>query len=287
MSHLRTGIPRLEEIDRHLQIDLYRRMVACDDEFVRIHRKALRRYVLRWGGQPMRLFSRRWEYPFAADRVLGLSAPAGSTLRILDAGSGVTFFPYFICDERPEAHFVCCDSNARYGRVFEAVNRRRGDERVVFAPARLQELPLEDASQDAVCCISVLEHTNQYERILDEFRRVLRPGGLLVLTFDISLDGRTQIPREQAVDLLEAVEERFVRDDETGLLPELDRLAKPEDILTTDYVRRTEPGLLPWRWPRLKSLYDFLHGRGFSGGFFSLTCYCLDARAPAARGAKS
>jgi len=287
MSHLRTGIPRLEEIDRHLQSDIYRRMLAYDDEFVRIHRKALRRYVLRWGGQPMRLFSRRWEYPFAANRVLSLCSAPGSALRVLDAGSGVTFFPYFICDERPEAQFVCCDSNARYGPVFEAVNRRRGDRRVTFAPARLQDLPLEDASRDAVCCISVLEHTNEYERILDEFRRVLRPGGLLVLTFDISLDGRTQIPREQAADLLEAVDERFVHDDEVGVLAELDRLAGPEDILTTDHVRRTEPELLPWKWPRLKSLYDFLHGRGFSGGFFSLTCCCLDARAPAARRTKS
>jgi SAM-dependent methyltransferase len=40
-------------------------------------------------------------------------------------------------------------------------------------------LPLEDESVDVVLNISVLEHVPEPERVLDEIRRVLRPGGLV------------------------------------------------------------------------------------------------------------
>ena len=83
-------------------------------------------------------------------------------------------------------------------------------DRVRTQRADMHALPYEAGRFDVVYCISVLEHTRDYRTILDEFRRVLRPGGRFLLTFDVSVDGRSDIPRPGAADLLRAIEERFV-----------------------------------------------------------------------------
>lgn len=49
------------------------------------------------------------------------------------------------------------------------------------AMARLEELPFSDTSFDHVISIVVLEHTAEPARVLEEFRRVLRPGGTVHL----------------------------------------------------------------------------------------------------------
>lgn len=51
--------------------------------------------------------------------------------------------------------------------------------------ASLYELPWEDGTFDALVCLSVLEHLRDLKGALDEFRRVLRPGGIAVLGFPV------------------------------------------------------------------------------------------------------
>ncbi len=58
---------------------------------------------------------------------------------------------------------------------------KRGLANVRFERGSLLELPLEDASVDAVWCAGVLMITADEERALDELLRVLRPGGRLYL----------------------------------------------------------------------------------------------------------
>jgi len=48
--------------------------------------------------------------------------------------------------------------------------------------ADAQQLPVPDASFDAVVCLEVLEHVPSPERVIDEVRRILRPGGLALLS---------------------------------------------------------------------------------------------------------
>jgi SAM-dependent methyltransferase len=50
----------------------------------------------------------------------------------------------------------------------------------IISPA--DRLPLEDGSVDAVLCTQVLEHVPEPWAVLEEFHRVLRPGGKLWLT---------------------------------------------------------------------------------------------------------
>lgn len=47
-------------------------------------------------------------------------------------------------------------------------------------------IPVRSGAVDCVLCSEVIEHVFDYEKVVDEIRRVLRPGGVLVLTAPMS-----------------------------------------------------------------------------------------------------
>jgi len=269
---LRSGIPLLSELQELVQTREYEEMAKFSDAFLGAHRSALRRYGIRWGSDPLHGWSRRWEYLFVAQAI-----ESWANARSDDAGSGVTFFPYYLCQRIPPANVVCCDSDPVCGRAFADITKRIDASEVSFVNSVLQNVPLESDSLDVVYCISVLEHTDNYSEILREFVRVLRQGGLLLLTFDLSLDEKSSMRLKDACGLLELVKKEFTLDSDWDPVKELDKIHRTEEILTTDHIRRTDPDLLPWKYPLLKAIYDLVRGRGWTGGFHSLTCYCLEA----------
>jgi SAM-dependent methyltransferase len=284
--HLRTGIPLLAELDAHLRSDQYARHVEFNRAFLEKNDAAMSQYGKLWAKDTFRLWSRRWEYPYVTQRVIQFAQEqgqggAGGAFRVLDAGSGVTFFPYYLRAELSRSEITCFDSNSTYHPMFAAVNSAMGESKVRFIEGMLQKIPLGDDTFDAVCCISVLEHTGEYEAILDEFARVLRPGGLLVLTFDLSLDGKFELKKADALRLLGSIERKFNLPAGADFQRELNRIDDPEreKILTTDYIRKTQPDLLPWKHPLLKAGHDLVKGHGWTGGFRSKSVYCLDVTA--------
>jgi SAM-dependent methyltransferase len=270
MEQLPSGIPKISDLDKLKQSDTYQRHVRFNREFLAKHQNAMAKYGKHWGLNPFNLWSRRWEYPFVAQRVMEYARQRGpgAPLRVLDAGSGVTYFPYYIIENLPQTQFVCCDYDASYATMFADINRDRGNPNVSFVEAMLQKLPMADAS---------LEHTNNYGEIVNEFARVLKPGGLFVLTFDLSLDGKFTLPRPMADELLKAIGSKFSF--ARGFDPhrELDRM-KESGNLTSDHVRATEPALLPWSMPArvFKAVQDLFTGRGWTCGFRSRTIFCVD-----------
>ena len=87
-----------------------------------------------------------------------------------------------------------------------------------------------------------------------------------------------QLTREAASKLISAASE-FFRLDGVSCTNELARLDRQRDaILSTDYVKQTEPNLLPWRHPMAKAVHDLIKGHGWTGGFRSKSVFCLDAR---------
>lgn len=280
--HLRTGIPLLSELDAHINSNEYRRHVQFNRTFLERNDAAMSQYGKLWAKDTFRLWSRRWEYPFVAERVISFAQEqSDGPFRVLDAGSGVTYFPYFLRAELPRSEITCFDSNGTYHPMFAAVNATMDETKVKFIEGMLQKIPLPDDSFDAVCCISVLEHTDNYGEILDEFARLLRPGGLLVLTFDLSLDGKFELPKDRAADLLSEIQRKFAVRDGLNLEKELARMDDPaaEKILTTDHIRQTQPDLLPWKHPMLQAVHDVVKGHGWTGGFRSKSVYCLDVTA--------
>src|SRR5436190_20968758 len=67
---LRTGIPLLTELDAHLESEEYRRHVDFNRTFLEKNSAAMDKYGKLWAKDTFRLWSRRWEYPFVAQRVI-------------------------------------------------------------------------------------------------------------------------------------------------------------------------------------------------------------------------
>ena len=273
---LRSGVPLISELDQLKGDPYYSQITTYSRDFLARHANALAGYGRLWGQDPFKLWSRRWEYPFAAQKTIEYGKAHPGPIKVIDAGSGVTFFPYFVCDHLPQAQVICVDSNPSYPPMFGAINQSTPGSRVSCVNGMLQKLQMADGSADVICCISVLEHTDNYGEIVREFARVLKKGGLLVLTFDLSLDGKFELRKDVAADLLANVAEFF----DTSGVPieqELGRMSDRDHILSTDHVKSTEPELLPWRFPMAKAVHDLIKGHGWTGGFRSKSVFCLSA----------
>ncbi|MGB5781438.1 MAG: class I SAM-dependent methyltransferase, partial [Eudoraea sp.] len=198
---------------------------------------------------PLHQWSRQWEYPFVFQSIQEeLQRRVGRSTDILDAGSGATFFPFLLRKEMGAGSVTCCDYDATLEPIFETVNAERSTD-VAFRQADLRALPFDDASFDIVYCVSVLEHTDQYEVIVREFHRVLRPGGVLIATFDIGLDGVSDIPPQDAKRLNDYIESTFARSDLTA-----DSITVTPESITSVALGALQPSLLPWRYPLLSWL---------------------------------
>lgn len=208
-----------------------------------------------FSGDNLYAWSRQWEYPYHVANM-----PA-APLRILDAGSGITFYPFYLASL---GHSVsCCDLMESLDQVFETA-RRVTSLPVEFVGASLTQMPFPDASFDAVSCVSVLEHipTVERNRVVQEFARVLRPGGRLILTADISLGRDHEIRIEDFAVMLGELERLFA----FAYPPNFTRTPA---LLTTDSIRREQPWRLPWS-VRPNSLVNLLLGRAGRRSFYSL-----------------
>ena len=95
---LRAGIPLISEVDALVKDELFRQHTEYNRNFLQRHGPAMKGYGSHWGEDPLRLWSRRWEYPFVGQRLIDFGKAQHAPIRILDAGSGVTYFDYMVCD---------------------------------------------------------------------------------------------------------------------------------------------------------------------------------------------
>jgi len=266
------GYPPLDIYLQVLEHSMFTDMENFSRTFLRNNATALKYYSKKWVADPLHTWSRRWEYVFVYERIKQ-TANRLPGMRVLDLGSGLTFFPHFLKARHPNISLHCCDNDPRLeldaGKLVEPAAAL-----VSFSKQDISKLTYRDASFDALYCISVLEHCSDYDKILKGFARILKPGGRLILTFDISLDGRSEITRAQAHQLIQQIEKHFVSDSDYGMM-----IGECEDsqILTTRYAHEQDPSLLPWKALNpLESVRYFLrHRHVFETPFYFLTCFCM------------
>jgi SAM-dependent methyltransferase len=135
---------------------------------IELHRALAPRYAYRYSFEFSRLFQDDWH----AEMLRHMPASAE---RVLDLGCGTGFFLAELERLRPGA--VGLDISHAMLRVCE---QYVPGARLVTADA--ERLPFRERSFDAIFCKGSLHHTRDHVRFLENCRRALSPGGVLILS---------------------------------------------------------------------------------------------------------
>ena len=121
--------------------------------------------------------------------------------------------------------------------------------------------------------VHIQGHTTDFETIIRDFKRILAREGLFIVTFDVSIDGTEDVPKEKAAELVTTLEKYFSCLNEFDPKEELELLTS-DKILTTHYVKNLDKGLLPWKCSRSRILKNILRLSTPEPFFTNLTCFC-------------
>ena len=271
---LSSGIPcvsEYQELDNEPEftrlLDYSRRFraeVEARDIFSRL-------YSIKWVNDPFLQWSRRWEYVYVLQRLDDWWKHKPYGLDIADAGSGFTFFPFYLQRQRPNVRICCIDADPTAGRAIDEAVRVLGNG-PSFSLENLEKLNRVSESLDAVFSVSVIEHTENPEQVIKEIHRVLRPGGMFVCTFDVSFEVGSPMHVKQVEQLVNRLRDLFDRQGDEDI--NITESAESSNRVTTSWISRAYPDRLPWRNPRLVWLYDALRGRFRSSLYRPMTFYC-------------
>lgn len=116
------------------------------------------------------------------DAFVGRLCELGARGRVLDIGTGPGHIPLLVCDRIAEATVVGIDLS--HNMLKAAESHRSASihaDRVEFRIADAKGLDFDDDSFDAVYSNTILHHIPDPRPFLAEARRVLRPGGTLLI----------------------------------------------------------------------------------------------------------
>lgn len=135
-------------------------------------------YATRYDG--IKQYRRDAEQQFLAQPLLEQIAPQTDAL-VLDVATGTGRLPLALLRHaRFDGKVIGVDLSSRMLGI--AANKLNGSTRAQMVLAPAETLPFPDRAFDVVTCLEALEFMTRRELVLEELMRVLRPGGLLLLT---------------------------------------------------------------------------------------------------------
>ncbi len=264
------GIPSPQDCLNMVRNPAFRELEVYSEGFLHRHRELLAPYARKWVLDPLHQWSRQWEYAFMHAAIADMARAA--PVRLLDAGCGLTFFPYFLLERYPGLEISSCDIDASLQELYERLSAHH-PRHPAFGMADLTALPYPAESFDGLYCVSVLEHIPGRALAMKEFARVLRPGGRLIVSFDISLDGNRDISLEDAAIMIKELERYFDGTEQLGI-PVQDEF-NADDYFTTRDAVRLNCGKLPWTYPAVMyQIQALLKGKGWPAWPPLLTVSC-------------
>lgn len=121
-----------------------------------------------------------WEYPWLWHHAL--SAVPWRGARLVDLGSEISAMPWFLATLGASVRLIEVDAQWT-PRWIELRDRLQVD--VQWDIVSSEKIPLPDGWADAVTSFSVIEHQPDKQAAIGEVARVLRPGGVFAVSFDI------------------------------------------------------------------------------------------------------
>lgn len=265
--NLSDGVVTFKQYDQLVDSDYFKQVEWFSNGFVARVGPLIQRYNIRWVPDPLHQWSRQWEYIYIIDKIKKQNVNA----RIVDLGAGMSFLPYYLKKQLGFKNFLAVDYDKMLASLYQKVNKKMRTA-VDFEFGDMRKLGgIKTGSVDFVYSISVLEHTNDYQRILGEIHRILKPGGALSFTFDISLDGLDDIPLKKAKQLVASLEAVF----KTKTQVNLDKDLLEPDLVTSQKMSRINKKLLPWKIPLINVVKHLLEYGRFGKAYKNLTFCCL------------
>jgi lipopolysaccharide biosynthesis protein/ubiquinone/menaquinone biosynthesis C-methylase UbiE len=115
-------------------------------------------------------------------------------------------------------------------------NRNYGNDRLSYRQGAATALPVDDQAVDVIVSFETLEHLTEHDRFLGEIRRVLRPGGVLIMSSpdrEIGLEGKLRLDIDRA--------ERRSAELEKANKTSLAKIAELERTLRADRANANAP----------------------------------------------
>lgn len=123
-------------------------------------------------------WSRKYEYPWAAK----FAQPDDVVLDACCGWEPTTFFKYWLAKTCKKVYAVDSDPQLKL------LENPYPNLEFIVQKIGFEPMPVPDNSCDKVYCISALEHIRPaevYAKILEDFYRVLKPGGMAIITVDV------------------------------------------------------------------------------------------------------
>ncbi len=102
-------------------------------------------------------------------------------LSVLDAGSGFGQYDYYMASRHKNWHIKGVDVKPEQIADCNAFFQRIGLDNATFAEADLTAFH-EEGQYDLVLCVDVMEHIEEDEKVLKNFYRALKKGGMLLIS---------------------------------------------------------------------------------------------------------
>jgi SAM-dependent methyltransferase len=206
----RSGLAALSDLDSPEWRQIFELLEGEQALFLE-HESEFRSPEYIWPRDPLHNWSRIWEYPYVMHHLqsFGYDWKRTTPAKVVDLGSGVTFFPFAVAKKGFEV--ICTDVDPICEKDLKRAIPRveHGTGRVSFRLSNGSSLPFEDCEADAVYCISVLEHVPNLDCTVREIARILKPEGLLLLTVDLDLRGDFDLGVKQQQRLVCSLGEYF------------------------------------------------------------------------------
>lgn len=206
----KSGLAELKDLENKEYQKVYTFMDDYQTSFLSKKKEfRSKEYEKKWPDEALKNWSRIWEYPYVYNGIKeSIKKIDSEEIKILDFGSGVSFFTFLISDLGYNTTALDIDPmvEADFKKAIQAFQKEKN---INFILSNDNIIPVKDNHFDLIYSVSVIEHIPDPISALIEIQRVLKKGGFLVLTIDLCLNGKDAIQPSDFDKLIDMLESSF------------------------------------------------------------------------------